>query len=279
MRKSILLLAVAAGFAVVHVGVANAAACGVVTSNTTLTSDCDAPLTVAASGITVDLNGHSVVCNAPVDGIVLPATTSFSVVRNGTVRSGSASCGSGVLVDGNSNQLTSLQVHNPSNYGVRITGDANVVNSVGADHSANNGFIVLGGDRNVIRNSVAMNNSDDGFGFFLGFDNEISFSLAFANADKGIINGASRTTIQGNNVPNNARGIYLSDASSNSLVRFNTVRSNQVGIEINNTSFANRIQGNTSFMNVLDMADDNPACDLNVWLFNSFSTANQGCIH
>jgi hypothetical protein len=63
MKVMMLVLSAAVGLTV-GVSTASAApACGTVTSNTTLSSDCSGPLTVGASGITVDLGGHSVLCS------------------------------------------------------------------------------------------------------------------------------------------------------------------------------------------------------------------------
>jgi parallel beta-helix repeat protein len=278
MRKFLLVLAVAASFAAVQVGVAYAAPCGTVTSSTTLAANCDAPLTISASGITVNLNGHAVVCNAAVNGIVVPSNVSNVQVRNGTVTNGSSNCVNGVDVAGDANQFSSLRVHNAGTQGVSVGGDSNQFTSIIADHAGNDGFISLG-SLNVVRNFVAAFNNDDGIGFFVGSGNEVSISQAVGNADKGIISGSSDTTIFGNRVSDNDRGIYLSDNSTGSLVFLNSARANNIGIEINNTSSGNRVLLNTSRTNNLDMSDDNPNCDSNIWAVNFFNTRNQSCIH
>jgi parallel beta-helix repeat protein len=278
-RFSLLLALAAASFAAAHVGVANAAACGAVTSSTTLTSDCDAPLTIAASGITVNLGGHSIVCNDPtVDGIVIPATVSSARVKNGFVVSGSANCTNGVHVLGDSNQLTRLSVSNASVQGVFVEGDSNRFVGIRSQSNGNDGFISLG-SFNVVHAFTARNNNDDGIGFFLGSDNAVTDSVVIGNADKGIISGSNSTTIFGNTISDNDRGIYLSDGSSGSRITANAVFSNGTGIEVNSTSSSNRITSNVSLGNNLDMSDDNVDCDADIWTFNLFQSSNESCIH
>lgn len=279
MRRFLLLLAVAASVAAVHVGVAQAAACGTVTSSTTLTADCDAPLTIGASGIVVDLNGHSVVCNAAVDGIVVPAPRSSVRVRNGTVRNGTGTCVNGVNVGGNSNQFSSLRVQGPSGNAFTSPGSSNVFTFIRASGAGANGFISIGGNDNAISKSVFTGSGDDGVAFFLGTGNSVRTSIVSGTADKGIVAGASNTVVAGNTVFFNLFGIYLADFSTGSRILFNAVFLNGTGIEINATSSANLVSGNISLANtVIDMLDDNVNCDANVWTLNLFITSNPSCI-
>ena len=277
MRKFLILLAAATAFGVVHVGTAYAAPCGTVTANTTLSASCDAPLTVAASGITIDLNGHAVVCNAAVDGIVIPTTTSSAHIRNGTVTSGSSACVNGISVLGNRNWLSSVSVDHTSGPGVHVGGDSNRLTSMSADHAGNNGFVVFG-SFNVISGSSATDNLDDGFGAFVGHDNAFFNNLAAHNGDKGIIAGADDTRMIANRVVDNVFGIFLADASTGSSVMLNSVRDNTTGIHIQ-MSTSNLVVLNRSRGNALDMRDDNADCDANIWAANFFDTRNQPCIH
>jgi hypothetical protein len=279
MRKFLVLVAVAASFGVLQVGVAHAAACGVVTSSTTLTSDCVAPLIVGASGITVDLNNHAVVCNLNVDGILVPNFVSSVHVRNGRVTSGLSPCFNGLDVKGSSSVFSALHIRDATHQGVQVDGDSNRLTAITSDRNVGDGFIVFGSD-NTITSSSAADNDDDGISFFVGSDNTVLASRAVGNADKGIISGSSRTLILSNISSNNGRGIYLSDNSTGSLVLSNSTTNNVIGIEINPTSSSNRVVGNISLSNTLfDLSDDNANCDSNFWAFNVFGTRNQSCIH
>ena len=287
MRRFMALIAVAAaaGFVAAHAGVASAAACGTVTSNTVLASNCDAPLTIGASGIFVDLNGHAVVCNAAVDGIDLGATYSSVRVRNGTVRGGTATCTNGVNVDGNSNQFSSLTVRGATGSGFVVGGSSNQFSSVNEAFATDAGFISFG-SWNAIRSSTFWNNTDDGVSFFVGTGGSISNSLVFGNTDKGIISGQSNSRIIGNESKGNGKGIWVSDGSTGTKVAFNVVHGNGSGISISEhpgttnpatsvTVFDNISIGNTTF----DMFDLNANCDADSWMLNFFSTSNQSCIH
>src|SRR5262249_38191171 len=114
MRRLLLLAIVSAAcFGVVQVGVAHAInACGTISSSTTLSADCSGTLTVGASGITVDLGGHSVICSgAPGTFGIQVGGWSDVLVKNGSV----TDCGTGVSADGgNFNQYVRLTVVNNS---------------------------------------------------------------------------------------------------------------------------------------------------------------------
>src|SRR5262249_2742615 len=85
-------------------------ACGTITSSTTLSSDCAAPLTVGAGGITVDLGGNSVLCpEAPNETGIDVGSRSNVVVKNGSVNG----CDTGVIADGgDSNHYEGLTLTN-----------------------------------------------------------------------------------------------------------------------------------------------------------------------
>jgi parallel beta-helix repeat protein len=279
MRKFLFVLVAALSVCAVNVGVAQAASCGTVTANTVLAADCDAPLTVGASGITVDLAGHSVVCNTAVDGIVVGPTVSNSTVRNGFVRNGAATCVNGVNVSGGSNQFTFLTVRNGSGSGFLAPGSGNRYSFVTATGFTDAGFISIGGNNNVVANSNFSSNLDDGASFFLGSGNTIRSSFATGNVDKGIISGASNTLIAGNLVLRNANGIWLSDGATGSTVKGNVAVGNGHGIVVH-ASTGDSIIGNLAFGNGLDLQDENANCDADTWMFNVFVTADPlSCIH
>src|SRR5262249_47055489 len=157
----------AAAFVAAHAGVASGAACGTVTSNTVLTANCDAPLTIGASGIFVNLNGHAVVCNAAVDGIDLAATWSSVRVRNGSIVGGTATCTNGISVGGDSNQFSSLTVRGATGSGIIVSGNSNTFTSINEAFATDAGFIAFGSS-NSIWSSTFSRNTDDGVSFFVG---------------------------------------------------------------------------------------------------------------
>jgi len=69
-----------------------------------------------------------------------------------------------------------------------------------------------------------------------------------------------------------------STSSNNNLLQDNNASSNAgEGIQIGAHNFRNRLQSNTSLANaLLDMRDDNPNCDQNVWRSNTFVTDSEG---
>jgi len=98
----------------------------------------------------------------------------------------------------------------------------------------------------------------------------------------GIVLGGGGTPanglVQRVTVTNNTRiGIELS--SSDNVVRDNVADSDSVGIFADFGAIGNTITGNSAHSNALDLVDSNAHCGTNVWLNNSFGTANQTCIH
>jgi parallel beta-helix repeat protein len=243
-------------FGVVHVGVAAAAACGTITSSTTLSSDCAAPLIVGAGGITVDLGGHTVLCSgAPGEIGIDVGSWSDVQVENGSV----SGCEEGVLADGgDSNQFVALS----------LTGN-------------NVGFEISNSVSSTIARSEVMNSPFTGVLLFqtTGF---LVHRNTVSSSGIGIFdNGGTNNVISSNRA---SFGVGISDvgilvnAQSDVVVRNSTV-GNGTGIWVSEPLGGNRLLANTSMQNGLDMRDDAPGCDANVWKANTFVTANQPCIH
>jgi hypothetical protein len=280
MKRLLLVAALVAACAgAVHVGTAQAIApCGSFAVSTTLTADCAAPLGISQSGITIDLGGHSVICDvAAPKGVFIPFFIAFSTVRNGTVRGGLSSCVNDIQVDGASNNLTSVRAFDASNQGIEVQGDSNTLLLVTANGNGNDGVIVFGDD-NIVRQSTFAANGDDGASFFTGSGNGIARSRTFLNSGSGIINGANQTVIQQNHSFFNTTGIKFTDGSSDSTAVLNQTYQNSIGIWVK-SSTSDDIVFNGSYANsIWDMEDDNANCDSNLWFNNLFSTANQSCI-
>jgi copper-binding protein NosD len=280
VRKFLLLtLAIAACAGAAHVGTAQAiAACGTITSSTTLAADCSAPLIVGASGIVVDLGGHSVVCNSSqAVGLSVPNGTSAVTVRNGKVRANNATCLEGVNVEGDFNQVTSVTESGGSD-GFVVGGDSNTLLLATAASNFSDGVAVFG-DNNTVRQATLMENLN-GADFILGHRNTITRSRIFLN-ETGISVDGDAMDIDQNHVFRNNTGIYFSGGSQRSVVFLNQAYLNEVGIRIDDlSSGSNSVFVNGSYANFTwDMEDDNANCDSNLWFNNVFGTANQNCIH
>jgi parallel beta-helix repeat protein len=253
------MLVLCAGAVALAVGVSTASAapaCGTITSSTTLTSDCAGPLTVGASGITVDLGGHTVLCSGipGVTGIDVGSSSNV-VVENGSV----SGCEEGVLADGgNSNQFLALALTN-NNVGFEISNSASTT---------------------IMRNQV----TGSPFTGMLLF--QTSGFLVHRNTvlDSGIgifDNGGTNNVISQNTA---SRGVGISDvgillnAQSDTVVH-NSTLANGTGIWVSVPLGGNRLVANTSTdNNLLDMRDDAAGCGSNTWKANTFKTANQPCI-
>ena len=287
MGKVLVLVAVAVCAGAFHVGTAKAIGpCGTITSSTTLTDDCIAPLTIGASGVTVDLNRHFVICTSAVNGIVIPSWVQLAIVQRGLVLGASlsdpdAKCVTGVQVEGSSNQVNQIDVFSAGKgfqVGTEATG-ANFNRLMGdeAESNASDGFIVFGSYNTVSGGFSLMNQR--GISFFHGVGNKVSQNGVVRNYDKDIVSGSDQTIIASNRVGTSPYGIYLSDNSTGSTIYQNRVALTGTGIDITPTSSGNVIYSNFSRGNTLDMNDENAFCDGNIWNLNTFDTANQGCIH
>jgi hypothetical protein len=239
------------------VGAAHAAPpCGTITSSTTLSSDCAAPLTVGASGITVNLGGHSVLCSgAPGETGIDVGSSSDVLVENGTVNN----CEEGVLADGgNFNRYLAVSLTN---------------NNVGFEISNSSSSAIL---RSQVTNSPFTGVLLFQTSGFLVYRNTV------LNSNTGIFdNGGTNNVILSNTA---SFGVGISDvglliSAQSDVVLHNSTVANETGIWVSATLGGNKLLGNTSMQNTLDMRDDAAGCDSNIWKVNNFVTANQPCIH
>jgi hypothetical protein len=110
----------AAGGAVMATSTEPAAAgtlptCPTITSNTTLSQNCNGPLDIAADGVRLNLNGFAVDCEGgDWDGITVSGQTRVAI-RNGTVRN----CDAGIRVSGSSRIRVNFVTLDHNFYGVR----------------------------------------------------------------------------------------------------------------------------------------------------------------
>jgi Periplasmic copper-binding protein (NosD) len=253
MRRLLLVAVVStACFGAVHVGVAYAAACGTVTSSTTLASDCDAPLIIGASGITVDLGGHTVLCSGGGGSIGIDVGSWDAVrIENGFV----SSCTTGVLGDGGDSEEFVALTLTANDVGLELSHSvSSTIRNSRVSKSPFTGVLLFETSGIVVqRNSV----TDSNLGIF--------------------DNGGTGNVLVANSAGSDSVGILL-NAQSDVVVR-NSTHDGGTGIWVSEPLGGNRLVANRSLGNGLDMRDDAPGCDSNMWKANVFTTANQSCIH
>jgi hypothetical protein len=254
MRRLLIVAVVSAAcFGVVHVGVAHAAACGTVTASTTLGSDCDAPLTIGASGITVDLGGHTVLCSGGT-GIDVGSWDGVRV-ENGFVTGCTTGVLAGTLVDGSdSDEFVRLSLSD-NDVGFELTRSTlSSITRSSVTNSPFTGVLLFETTGMVVQRNTIL---DSNLGIF---DNGGTSNLIASNTaafdSVGILLNAESDVVAHNSTPLNGTGIWVDEPHGG------------------NRLFANKSQGNG-----LDMRDDAPGCDSNIWKANKFTTANQPCIH
>lgn len=204
-----------------------------------------------------------------------------------------SSFGDGIHISGSDQNsiLGNDVIHNGPFDGIGLVGasgnnviDGNVVSE--SNIALSTGGIRIegpGATDNVIRSNAVSASSIDGIAVFsdqqtgqLNTGNQILDNTVVANGFGSVAAGvrpgegirtflrANSTTIQGNNVQDNAgSGILIASGSLNNTIVSNTATGN-----------AREAAPGSRF----DLHDLNDACDNNVWLNNVFGTANQACI-
>ncbi len=284
--------------------------CGVVVENTTLKTDCEGPLEVAADKVHVNLAGHRITCNGDTtrDGIEIINRTKVRVT-NGLVES----CRTGIFISGGGeHHLEQLQVNNHSVFGIVIlfsndnrlanietidNGDRGVsLSSSSKNHlsalTSKNNLIGLsaGGpsNDNVITSSEFSNNRR--IGIVTGTvsqGNTIQSNTAALNVEEGIRIDFSNNVVRSNKVHNNVRtGIWI--RNNDNVVQANHVLDNgEDGIRVGQRFLleafpaptGNIIQANTALGNGrFDLADSPTGpCTLNTWKANKGEKLANGC--
>jgi parallel beta-helix repeat protein len=253
--------------------------CGNVAVDTTLTGDCQGPLTVEADDVTVNLAGHQVLCIfSPGNGIVVSGQQDVRI-RNGQVNN----CGVAVLLQGGGGHIvTRLTISSALGVGVRI------------DHSDDNLLrnLRIAGVRAFGVEVSGENNRIQG--------NDLSSIVSNGGTAIRLLAEATGTTVRGNRLHQNVVGIEVIGADNN--VRNNVANHNTIGISVrgsensirNNTANDNseagilltedagpdnRIRGNRARRNQrYDLADSPPGlCTTSIWMDNRGTQLLDGC--
>src|SRR5919109_1341681 len=207
MRKLVVALLLSTVAVAAHATAASAQApppCGDVTRTTTLTSDCTGPLVVGASGITVNLGGHTIRCGSPFEGPldvylatvgVVIADKANTILRNGQV----VRCGTGVRISGGGGHTVIAVNADGNGCGiVMVNGsDRNVVNRQRIDHNCGNAVTVVAASR---RNVVTESQIVGTWGF----------------ADAVFISDSSETTLRRNRIDDTSTARVVPSGSGRS---------------------------------------------------------------
>jgi hypothetical protein len=182
---------------------ASLSACGTVTSNTTLYADCIGPLTVAGSGIIVNLGGHTISCqgNASLTGIILANVTHDLIVGGNDGDPSVTDCGTGILISGGgSHTLKYLTVTGNLSNGIDLENTSH--NWIESSSSSNNnglGVLINGSDYNKL-SKMCISENDGPLtvgGIFItptSSYNKVEYVTLTANGEWGIrVDGGSNT--------------------------------------------------------------------------------------
>ncbi|MCO1336722.1 right-handed parallel beta-helix repeat-containing protein [Microbulbifer sp. OS29] len=256
------LLSVAGAASLALSGVASAVSCGdTVTAPAVLTGDIafcasNPAVTIKDAG-TLDLNGYTVSCAGSGIGIkILGADRTLEDTAGGN---SIANCDTGVSVEGDGGHLVQ-EVNATGNFvsGIALWSAGNTL-----EFSTSNGNFGMGvrvmGDGNRVRNSDMTGNSLQGVKI-VGGNTLLRFNDTSFNVTSGIVVAEGSGGIIAENISdgNGTNGIMI-------------LPYGQVGF---------LIVGNTATGNAgADLADHNtPPCTGNVWIRNTFDTANHACI-
>jgi hypothetical protein len=253
----------------------------------------DPALTV--DGGMLDLNGFTVVCaNAeptPSVGVVLDG--SGARLRNGAVtgcmlairvagsgrhvvRGVTASAwNQGVLVESDGNRLVNSHVlRGLADAAVQVDGDNNLLGWNNVAGSLDQGFEINGNDNRIVHNRIG--GVAEGVQL-MGERNHVLHNHIIGTTDRGVdVRGFEAGTgahvIAFNLIADGVDGIALLDESQGNQIRRNTIygHSDQ-GIFIG--TFSNTIQRNQVLLNRVDLQDNTPGCDDNLWQGNTFETS------
>jgi len=218
------------------------------------------------------------------DGITITASN-VSLNLNGHIITGSGS-GDGIRVAPTSGRLNHVGISGPGlirtfelGIEVRSSDDAQVSLMTVAGNSAG----VLGADVNrlTIGSNVIARNPNGGLGLSVSVNATVTGNQVVGNGIGIGFNVGSGNTFSGNTVSgNSAQGIGIS--ANNSRVSSNITNGNGgAGIVVFAGVSGNQIFSNTSSVGNagFDLRDDNASCDANFWSSNVFFTKNQACVN
>jgi len=252
----------------------------------------------------LDLNGFKVACHGhakEAEGVVLAGYG--AILRNGTVEG----CFRSVVVAGWGGHLVTLvkasgtdrafsiesrgnrvlgnQGSTTGNDAFRISSSGNLLAANAVTSAGSDGFGVRG-RHNTLADNEVKDVGEEGFDIRERFNVILSNTIS-ATGDDGIQVRTGDNRIIGNHISGAlGRGIlvggFLSAGGAHNEIIGNRVEDgDQEGINVDAGFVRQRILHNTALNNRLDdLRDQNPDCDDNLWLGNTFGTADpEDCIH
>jgi parallel beta-helix repeat protein len=257
--------------------------CGVVTRSTTLTSDCTGPLVVAASGITVNLNGHTVSCGSPSNEPAYLATVgiditnrTYVIVRDGTV----TRCGTGVRIGGGGgHNVIRLNADRngfcdegggPYAPGMRLEASHRNTIRDGSASFNGGGIDMRGSDYNVVVRQKVNDNCGTGIAMSGGSDRNVVDSTQVVGtwgfADGVVIEASEKNTVKNSRIHDSeyreggVSGIVVRDSPS-TWISSNIVTENETnGVLVTGNSAYSVVRGNIADRN----ARSNQGCGIAV---------------
>jgi nitrous oxidase accessory protein NosD len=213
-------------------------------------------LYVQADNIKINLNGHSFTGNNVAAGFITSNNSGCIAVKGVEISNGIIT-GTGraisICVPGSAAVDTQWHIHN-----LQIRGNGT-------------GILMNNANRNEV-NNVTMER--------LSLTNPNASGPKFGNGIE--MANSSWNRIHNNSVNTaNEAGIVFSVNSTDNDIKANYIQHTKVGIHALAGVKDNVIRANSSLFNTVDMQDDNfnPACGTDDWVRNTFTIANQFCIH
>src|SRR3989338_10249127 len=214
---------------------------GTYTLNTSLVSSTGvACINITSTGIIFDLAGFSI-SNSSKNGeaaIYIAPTAFATIVANGTINASYH----GITIHNATNviirNITSIN-NTRSGFNIDGNGTNNTIDSSRASNITNSGFSIQAQDNNL-SNNIAIGNRE---GFLL------DHTIPFGGVNP--LRNATANLLNGNNISNNAYGIFLNFSSFNNLSNNLIFNNSQSGIFIreisnNNSVFSNTIYNHTN---------------------------------
>ena len=207
----------------------------VITTNTTLAADCLGPITIGASGVHLNLGGHTVTCGGVVTttGITVIGLTGVRI-SNGTVRE----CGAAIrLRNGGTHHLSNLNLVANRCCGPSLmppTGDSNFGDGVQIRTSNSNDLVNLRGTGNGISVFMWLGSQDN-----VLRSSDLSGGAPFSSVE---IQDSDFNEIRGTTLRDSVfEGLLVSFGGNGNVVHSTTATNNNNGFDIGFTGGADNV--------------------------------------
>ena len=272
--------------------------CGeIVTGHARLDRDliCTADPALTVDGGLLDLGGFTVVCDhdPTLEGVGILLEGSGARLRNGAV----TGCFLAVHVAGEGGHTVRRLTASAADRGVFVESDGNRLFDSQILRALDDAAVQVNGSDNLLRGNTVAGAGDQGFEIN-GSDNRIAGNRIGAVAEgvqltgernrvlrnqivgatdrgidvRGLVEPTGGHVIIGNLIVDGVDGIALLESSHGNLISRNTIYSNSdQGIFVG--TLDNTIERNRALLNRVDLQDNTPGCDDNLWQDNTFETS------